>query len=118
MKQQRIIIILSSLAALILIAAAVVIFIGNQFTVAHCIVTENDSVFMVYDGRPIQLGGLKNKDYDTGDKLLILHADSFAESYPEQARARFAIRISEGGTTDIPAALISELTELGYVIDD
>lgn len=118
MKHKRIIIItLISIAALILAVAAAVIFSGNQFTVARCIVTENDTVFMVYDGRPVQLSGLKNKDHDTGDKLLILHASAFAESDPERTRARFAIRISKGSSADIPDALIDDLTELGFVID-
>ncbi len=119
MKRKKVIIItLISLAAVIVIIFAAILFSGNEFTVTRCIVTENDSLFMVYGGRPIQLSGLKDKDFDTGDKLLILHASAFAESYPEQARAAFAIRLAKGDRSDVPDTPIDTLTELGYIITD
>lgn len=118
MKRKRIIIItVISVAALILISAAAIIFSGNELTAARCIVTDNNSVFMVYGGRPVHLSGLKNKDYNTGDKLLILHASAFAESYPERALARFAIRIGKGDISDVPKNVIRDLAELGYITD-
>lgn len=118
MKRKRIILItLISLAAVIVIIFSAILLSGNEFTVARCISTENDSLFMVYGGRPIQLSGLKDKDYSTGDKLLILHANAFAESYPEQARTVFVIRLAKGELSDVPDTPIETLTELGYVID-
>lgn len=116
MKKKGLIITLSVIGAVIslaLIVFAVVIFSGNQITVARCIVTENGSLYMVYDDRPIHLNSDKDTDYETGDKLLILHQSAFAESYPEQTRASFIMKLSSGSLGDIPQKALDVLTETG-----
>ena len=88
---------------------------GNQLTVARCVVTDSGTVYMVYGGRPVQLtslGGYASR-YRTGDTLLILHANAFADSYPEQVRTTVAVRIGRGSRADIPASVIGTLTEPG-----
>ena len=117
MKRKRIILItLISLAALILISAAIILFSGNMFTAARCIVTDNGALFMIFDGRPVKLSGADG-DFQTGDKLLILHAAAFAESDPEQARAVAAVRIGEGSIDDVPESALKKLSEYGYSIE-
>lgn len=96
-----------------LIFFAVVIFSGNQLTVARCIITENGSLYMVYDDRPVQLNYTGDKDYETGDKLLIVHRSAFAESYPEQTRAYFITKIGSGSLEDIPQKALDVLIETG-----
>lgn len=115
-KKKGLIITLSVIGAVIslaLIVFAVVIFSGNQITVARCIVTENGSLYMVYDDRPIHLNSDKDTDYETGDKLLILHQSAFAESYPEQTRASFIMKLSSGSLGDIPQKALDVLAETG-----
>ena len=116
MKKKGLIIALSvigAIVALALIMFAVVLFSGNQITVARCIVTENGSLYMVYDDRPIHLNYDKDTDYEIGDKLLIIHQSVFAESYPEQTRAYFIMKLSSGSTEDIPQSAIDVLIETG-----
>lgn len=67
---------------------------------------------MVYDDRPVELHYDKDTDYQTGDKLLIIHKSAFAESYPEQTRAFFIIRIGNGTKDDIPENVWNSLIEL------
>ena len=106
-------------AVLVLTAAGAVTLLlsGNEWTVARCVVTEAGSVYMVYDGRPVLLTSLGERDYRTGDQLLILHASAFAESYPEQVRTVLTIRIGRGSRADIPADVMGILTGLGNRIE-
>lgn len=103
--------------AAVLIAAAVglliLCFSGNQLTVARCVVTEGGSLYMVYDDSPVLLTSVGERDYRTGDKLLILHANAFAESYPEQARAVFVCKIASGTEEDVPQKVYDVLIETG-----
>lgn len=105
--------IIGAIVALALIVFAVVFFSGNQFTVARCIVTENGSLYMVYDDRPIHLSYNKDTDYENGDKLLILHQSAFAESDPEQTRAYCIMKLGSGSIEDIPQKAIDKLIETG-----
>ncbi len=105
---------LISVIALLAVAAAgllIVTLAGNQFTVTRCIVTENGGLYMVYDDRPVMLSSVGERDYQTGDKLLILHATAFAESYPEQARAVFVCKIASGTEEDVPQKAFDILIE-------
>jgi len=45
--------------------------------------------------------------------LLIIHQSAFAESYPEQTRAYFIIKIGAGSVEDIPQKAIDVLIETG-----
>lgn len=116
MKKKGLIITLSiigAIVALALIVLAVVIVSGNQFTVARCIVTENGSLYMVNDERPVRISVGEDRDYQTGDKLLIVHANTIADSYPEQARAVFIMKIGSGTKEDIPQKAFDVLIETG-----
>lgn len=118
MKKKVFIIVLSTLAAIValLVAGTLTLLIsGNRITVARCIVTDNGNVFMVYDGRPIILNYGKESDFGTGDKLLIVHQAAFMESYPEQTKTVFAIRIGGGSEDDVPEEALGVLKELGWI---
>lgn len=109
-------IIIAAVLALALVGLAIIFLSGNQITVARCIVTENGSLYMVYDERPVRISAGEDRDYQTGDKLLIIHANAFAESYPEQARAVFVMKIGSGTKEDIPQKALDVLTETGNTV--
>ena len=110
------VIIIAAVLALALVGVAIIFLSGNQITVARCIVTENGSLYMVYDERPVRISAGEDRDYQTGDKLLIVHATAFAESYPEQARAVFVMKIGSGTKEDIPQKALDVLTETGNAV--
>ncbi len=119
MKKKRLIITLSvigAIAASVLIFFAIVCFSGNQFAVARCIVNENGSLYMVYDDRPIHLNYDKDTDYKTGDKLLIIHQSTFTETYPEQTKAYFIMKLGSGSEEDIPQKALDILIETGNML--
>ena len=97
--------------AIFLIVFAVVLS-GNQFTVARCVVSDNGTLYMAYHNRPVLLSYNHKTEFETGDKLLILHQTAFAESYPEQTRAYFIVKISSGTENDVPSEVIDVLTQL------
>ena len=109
-------IIIAAVLALALVGVAIIFLSGNQITVARCIVTENGSLYMVYDERPVRISAGEDREYQTGDKLLIVHATAFAESYPEQARAVFVMKIGSGTKEDIPQKALDVLTETGNTV--
>ena len=110
------VIIIAAVLALALVGVAIIFLSSNQITVARCIVTENGSLYMVYDQRPVRISAGDDRDYQTGDKLLIVHATAFAESYPEQARAVFVMKIGSGTKDDIPQKALDVLTETGNTV--
>ena len=110
------VIIIAAVLALAVLGLVVLFLSGNQITVARCIVTENDSLYMVYDERPVRISAGEDKNYQTGDKLFIVHASSFAESYPEQARTVFVMKIGSGTKEDIPQKALDVLTETGNTV--
>lgn len=109
-------IILGAVLSIVLIGLAIIFLSGNQFTVARCIVTENGSLYMVYDDSPVKLNYDGDKEYKTGDKLLIVHQSAFAESYPEQTRTYFVIKLGSGTKDDIPQKALDVLTEIGNTV--
>ena len=110
------VIIIATVLALALLGLVVLFLSGNQITVARCIVTENGSLYMVYDERPVRISTGEDKNYQTGDKLLVVHASAFAESYPEQARTIFVMKIGSGTKEDIPQKALDVLTETGNTV--
>ena len=110
------VIIIAAVLALALVGLAIIFLSGNQITVARCIVTENGSLYMVYDERPVRISAGDDRDYQTGDKLLIIHASAFAESYPEQTRVVFVMKIGSGTKDDIPQKALDVLTETGNTV--
>lgn len=110
------VIIIAAVLALALLGIAVLFLSGNQITVARCIVTETGGLYMVYDERPVRISAGEDKNYQTGDKLFIVHASAFAESYPEQARTVFVMKIGSGTKEDIPQKALDVLTETGNTV--
>lgn len=115
---KTILIIIAAIVAAELIGSVVILLSGNQVTVARCIVSDNGSLYMVYDERPVQISAGEDRGYQTGDKLIIVHSTSFAESYPERARAVFVIKIAQGSVEDIPQGAIDVLIETGNIKQD
>lgn len=113
MKKKRWVSLVVMIIVILVLIVAVIFLSGNEFTIARCIVTDNDSLYMVYDDRPIQLSYDKTTDCQTGDKLLIVHQSAFAESYPERTRAYFVMKISSGSKEDIPQKVFDVLIETG-----
>ena len=105
------------IAVILVLATAVVFLSGNQFTVARCVVTDNDSLYMVYKDRPVRLAYDNDTDYQTGDRLLILHRSAFAESYPEQTKAYFIVKIGSGSKDDISQKVFDVLIATGNRIE-
>lgn len=105
--------------ALALLLFAAIIFSGNQITIARCVVTDNNSLYMVYEERPVHLSFNGHNEYKTGDNLLIIHQSAFAESYPEQTRAYFIVKLGSGYEKDIPQKALDILIETGnYSLSD
>ena len=110
------VIIIAAVLALALIGLTALVLSGNQIAVARCIVTDNGGLYMVYDERPVRISAGEDKDFQTGDKLLVVHASAFAESYPEQARTIFVMKIGSGTRDDIPQKALDVLTETGNTV--
>ncbi len=105
------------IVSILLLGVAGVYFSGNQITVARCIISDNNRVYMVYDDRPVGLAYGKDTDYQTGDKLLIIHKSAFAESYPESTRAYLMIKIASGSKDDVPQKALGVLIETGNLTE-
>ena len=106
------VIVIASVIALALVGLAIIFLSGNQITVARCIVTGNGSLYMVYDERPVRINAGEDRDYQTGDKLLIIHANAF----PEQARTVFVMKMGSGTKDDVPQKALDILTETGNMV--
>ncbi len=115
MKRKVLISVFSAVCAvllLIFISVAVILMSGNNLTVARCIVTDSGAVYMVYRDRPVLLNYSKDKDVQTGDKVLIVHSSAFAESYPEQTRTHLIIKLKSGNVSDVPKEVLDVLESL------
>ena len=104
-------IVIAALVAVVLLGLAVIYLSGNKITIARCIPAENGGLYMVDDERPIILGYKKDVECEIGDKFLIIHSSAFAESYPEQTRTVFMMKIGKGSVEDIPDKVFKTLYE-------
>lgn len=100
----------------ILAIVAITLSLLPGLTVGRCLTADNGSVMLIDGNSPIVLSG---KDFlfrnlNTGDQILVVH-DGVAESFPAQTRAYLVIRLSDGTEADIPAEVVSQLTELGWI---
>ena len=111
----------SILIVLICIAAIVTITVNclQGRTVGRCLIADNGSVILIAGTESIVLCA-KNpdspmlKNLQTGDKILVFH-DGVRESYPAQTLAYFVVKLGSGTEADIPASVISQLAELGWI---
>ncbi len=121
MKNKNVVIsVICIMSALLLAALSLVgIFVsGSNMATVRCVVTDSDSVYMVYHDRLVLLNYKGELDLDTGDKIFVIFNTAFAESYPEQTKAHMIIKVSDGDPEDI--SLSEEyrelIGELGFVI--
>ena len=118
MKKKRLLIAILCIVA-VLIAGVLFIAINSLgFHTGTCIVADNDSYLIVMDNSPIAmhpLFGYKRMflDLDTGDKIFIIH-DGIKETYPGKTGLYFILKLSDGGISDVPEEIISQLQELGW----
>ncbi len=109
--------VVGSLIAVFLLLLAVIYLSGNVITIARCVPTENGGIYMVYNDRPVHLNYRKDIECEIGDKYLIIHSSAFAESYPEQTRTVFMMRIGDGKVEDIPDKVFNTLYETGNNVE-
>ena len=90
------------------IAAAVLLCVlfhmASGFTVStgRCLMAEPTNCFMLIDDRPVKLNHKGKINFQTGDKLLVLHQNVYAESYPEQTRAYLILKTGSGTKNLVP----------------
>lgn len=113
MKKKTILIIAICVVSALLLAPAAIILSGNQITVARCVITQNNAIYMVYDERPVGIGHDKQDKYKTGDLLVILHRSAFNETYPENTKASLIVKIGNGTQDDIPKKVFDALIATG-----
>ena len=56
MNKKTILIIAICVVTALLLLPVAVILSGNQITIARCVITDNNAIFMVYDQRPVGIG--------------------------------------------------------------
>ncbi len=123
MKNKKIIIPLLCVACvliLILISVSLVFISGNNMATVRCYVSDGGSVYMLYQDRPVKLNYKGEIELDTGDEIFVIFSSSFAESFPEQTKAHFIIRVSDGTREDLVIEnenYIKQLEELGFSFD-
>lgn len=106
---------------LLVLAAGILGFMASRslgFSSGRCLVADGDTVMLILEGSPIvmhprgsawMLDGLA-----TGDEILVLH-DGIQESYPGGTGVYALVRLGGGSIDDIPAQVIDQLTELGWL---
>ncbi len=114
--KKKVLITVLSLAAIAVLITAILFFSGNTVNVSRCIVSENGAVYMVLGENPVKLNYGKEHSFTTGDLLFVVHESAFAESYPEQTRASFVMKLRDGSENDVPQKAINVLTELGNAL--
>lgn len=115
-------ILLISLLSVILILILGILFMAKNsisFSTGVCIAADNGEYLMVIDNSPVSMHRVSGKDrgfpdLDTGDKIFVIH-DGIAESYPGKTGVYFILKLSDGDINDVPAEVISQLRELGWL---
>lgn len=86
-------------------------------TVGRCLIADNGSILLIDGNSPIVLSTKDPdmlKNLSTGDKIMVFH-DGVRESYPAQTLAKMVIKLGGGTKADIPAEVLSQLAELGWI---
>ena len=115
-------ILLISLLSVILILILGILFMAKNsisFSTGVCIAADNGEYLMLIDNSPVSMHRVSGKDrgfpdLDTGDKIFVIH-DGIAESYPGKTGVYFILKLSDGDINDVPAEVISQLRELGWL---
>ena len=114
MKKKKWLLPLCIFAAVLL---CVLLHMASGFTISagRCLMAEPANCFMVVDNRPVKLNYKGKINFQTGDKLLVLHQNVYAESYPEQTRAYLILKTGSGSADDVPQAAKDVLIEVGML---
>ena len=110
------------IVAVILIAlfTAAGIFASRGYGVSTGVYLEakDDTAMLIRENSPIVLSGKAAEacsgKLDTGDRILVFH-DGINESYPGSTRAYAVWKLRAGTSADVPAAIIEQLMELGWL---
>nr|WP_304954891.1 hypothetical protein [uncultured Acetatifactor sp.] len=76
-----------------------------------------DSPMILLDGgagEPVVMWG-RTGNFQTGDRVLILHNGTMMLSYPAQMSVYFCIRLKKGDITDVPEEAMELLREMGWL---
>ncbi|MBQ8683944.1 MAG: hypothetical protein IJ518_05455 [Clostridia bacterium] len=93
---------------------AVWVMSGKAVSVGRFISGDNGTCFVVLDNRPVQVHHIGAAGCTVGDKVLVMHQNVFAESWPEQTKGYCILRLSEGTQADIPEDVWTVLRAAGY----
>ncbi len=102
-------------AAVCLLAAG--LFVLSPFTFSTGIYIAADSPIIVFEqgsGEPVVIHG-RIGNYQTGDRILILHDGTMMLSYPAQMNVYFSIRLKKGDITQVPQSTLDALEEMGWL---
>ena len=115
------ILLIPSLCILLVLILGVLFMAKNSigFSTGACIVADNDRYFILMGNSPVAMHQVSGKDrgfpdLDTGDNIFVIH-DGVAESYPGRTGVYFILKLSDGDINDIPADIITQLRELGWI---
>ncbi len=111
--RKRIVIVL--LAAVCILVAG--LFVLSPFRFGTGIYIAADSPMILLDngsGEPVVMHG-GSRDYQTGDKVLILHNGTMMLSYPAQMSVYLCVRLKKGDARDVPQSVLDSLEEMGWL---
>ena len=116
---KKVLIIASAVICVLMIAFLIIVNSGSS---GIFLKAESGSNLIILDNSPVVMSAKSGNNeifdkYETGDKIFIIH-DGIMESYPAQTRVSFCIRLSGGGTEEIPPNVIESLSELGWMADE
>ena len=114
MKRKKWLLPLCIFAAVLL---CILLHMASGFTVStgRCLMAEPTKCFMAVDDRPVRLNYSGKINFQPGDKLLVLHQNVYAESYPEQTRAYLILKTGGGSANDVPQAARDALIRAGIL---
>jgi len=108
------------LALVLLIGGGIVYMNAHSLglSTGRVLITSHGGYMLIRDNSPISMGNPKNKsglfdDLENGDEILVLH-DGINESYPGKTGAYAIYKLKDGDIDDIPAEVLTILTELGW----
>ncbi len=115
-------ILLISLLSVVLVLILGILFMAKNsisFSTGACIAADNGRHLIVIDHSPVAMHRVSGEesifpDLDTGDRIFVIH-DGVAESYPGKTGVYFILKLSDGDINDVPAEVISQLRELGWL---
>lgn len=96
---------------------AVGLFALSPFTFSTGIYIAADSPMIVFEqgsGEPVVIHG-RIGNFQTGDRILIVHDGTMMLSYPAQMNVYFSICLKKGDITRVPQSALDALEEMGWL---